>query len=536
MLSEIPKAFYRLRFILPLVIAMLPNIILSFDEYIDPFSFSSVGLAQTYSQDGKFVLHPYKVVGQLGWQAHANDVSVRFFQALLLVSLNQITGLSLWQLHFLPIAGIMFILLLYLLGKNLAQSALVATLYAVTMGYEFFPINIYYISVGLNFFLIFLATWLKFVNLNEMKNAAILMLITFVAMFFSYYTAEFLALCFLLVTLTISYVSKKTININVPKRELLTLSLILLIIFAYFYNVVYHYLRIASVERGLESFSSYLNYVMRLLSFEERAILEYRPQISNPFVVYTNAFQLAHIGFSLLVYVLYSMRKSRKKQSELTPTGLMILALFLVGLLQVLVYFFVGFGPHTWTLFLISSFTALLSLDKLRREMAKQNKRRIVAILTIMMLLLPSLGFVKFKERLDDDVNPNGFRLHSLMKATVSWTTLHLTEGDIIADSRTAAQFFMEVTKEGKTDYIRPYKIYRPHYLYTYDPETPYRIFGEKVKYLVLSKEFKNRAFLAGEFWSYVPPLKSSLYFLNYYTSLNKIYDDGRGLVFEYRR
>ena len=96
----------------------------------------------------------------------------------------------------------------------------------------------------------------------------------------------------------------------------------------------------------------------------------------------------------------------------------------------------------------------------------------------------------------------------------------------------------MKITEIGKADQIFPYRMSdEVDYLYSFDQQVPEKLFkGKEPWYLVLSYYFENRTFLAGKAWAYAPPLENSLSFLENYTSLNKIYDDGRGLVYNLQR
>ncbi|MEM2704255.1 MAG: hypothetical protein QXR45_13980, partial [Candidatus Bathyarchaeia archaeon] len=262
----------------------MPTVVLSLDEYIDPFTFHTVGLAQIYYREGRYFPYP---ITEGGWQSTANEISVRFIPTLFLVILSQITGISLWHLLFLPIIGFIFPLLTYSFCKNLQQSATTAILYAVIVSYSFLMFNVFYISVGMFFFLVFIFIFLKTLKFGRSVKRIErgLLLFIFIITYFTYYTAEFLALSYLLGALFLAWFSEK-FGIKTPKVKLYSLLLSFLVIFIGFDRVIYYYLKNMTIEKGLGLFSSYINYVLHFLRSGAEAVFEYRPHIGIPLVVY----------------------------------------------------------------------------------------------------------------------------------------------------------------------------------------------------------------------------------------------------------
>jgi len=292
-----------------------------------------------------------------------------------------------------------------------------------------------------------------------------------------------------------------------------------------------------SIEKALSLFGSYVNYVLHFLGTGEKAVSEYRPHIGNPLIVYVDFIQQIIIWASLIIYLLHfiKIRIVKKDQAVLTTEGLVLLAFFSAGLLETLAYLPMGYGVYTRNMSLFSLLAALFSLNKLNAALHQRRKKIIGVIFMMIMLLITSANVAKFVIRINDPLNPNGAGLHSKMKVAVSWITSHTKNGVVVADLRIIGQLFFEITKEGKTNSIQLRRMGpEVHHLYSFNDEAPYKIFREKNSLLIFSYEFKERAFIAGEEWRISPPLKENFSSLNYYTSINKIFDDGRGLIYNY--
>lgn len=526
----------NLLYLLLAIIALLPIFIMTYTENIDPFSFSTAGLAQTYSKAESYFPYPYKIENSVTWQFHANEVSMRIVPVLLLVMLENVTGLSISTLLFIPLIGIFFALLIFLIAKQLVKSTIVSLLLVIVMNFTFFPINIHYISVGLCLFLFFVFTWLKFMDSHENKSSIVfILLIVFIAIYYSYYTAEFLVFCLLFAALVFPWIIKKTARIKVTQIKLGSLLICFLIIFVYFDHQFYNYFLYASPENISASLGSYFEYVLHFLQAGSTAITDYRPQISNSATVFADFFQRSLFIITLTLYSLYFAKNWKKTNPCLSYKGIAFLSLFFVGIMQILLYSSVGYSQHIWSLYLVSTLASFYALNTFIHEIKKQ--KLFSALFIIMMLLIVSSGATIFALKVTDPVNPNGYRLYSLMQPAVSWCVSNLDSGYIASDSRTAAQLFLETTKVSKENAVYPYRLSSEvSYLYSsgLDMEVPQKLFGNKSVCFLISYEFKTHSFLAGNQWSYCPPLGTAFSYLDAYPFLNKVYDDGKGLVYTY--
>ncbi|MEM4677359.1 MAG: hypothetical protein QXY55_05680 [Candidatus Korarchaeota archaeon] len=514
---------------------------MSLDEYIDPFAFHTVGLSQIYYREGKYFPRP--ITESSGWQSTANEISIRFVPTLFLLVLSQITGISLWHLLFLPIIGIIMPLFAYLICRNLRLPVTTAILYAMVISYNLFMVNVYYISVGMFFFMVFIYISLKFLESRQSIKGTDtgLLILIFIIAYFSYYTSEFLILGYILSITLLIWTREKFGVKNLKVKYYYLLSLIFLIVFSGFDNVFYWYFENVNIEKGLDLFNSYVNYVLSLLKSGGETVFEYRPQIGNPLIVYIEFIQQILIWVTIGIYLTYSIARIkdvRKMPAAPSIEGLVFIALFLTGIMETLIYLPVGYGVYTRTLSIFSSLGALYSLDKLGAMFRMQRKRILKIVFIVVALLIVSASFAKFAIRVSDPVNPNGARLHSKINVTISWILSYSTDKMVVADLRTIGQLFFELTQVEKINSIILRRLGpEVRYLYSLSNEGNdeiSKLFGRRDALLVLSHEFRERAFIAGEAWRFSPPIREAFSILSYQGQVNKIFDDGRGLIYEY--
>lgn len=532
------EVVYRTFLVFSFLVLLVPSVILSLDEYIDPFTFHTVGLTQIYYREGRYFPNP--IIMESGWQSTANNISVRFVPTLLLLILSKITGVSLWHLLFLPMIGIVFPLFAYLICKNLKLSVTIAILYAIVTSYNLFMVNIYYISMGMFFFIVFIYASSKLIeHRRSIKGIDVgLLILLFVVAYFSYYTSEFLILGYTLSITLLVWVYEK-FGIKNFKVNYLSLSLIFLIIFAGFDNVFYWYFENMNIEKASHLFDSYINYVLSLLKSGEEAIFEYRPQIGNPLLVYIEFIQQILVWATIGIYLVFTITKInavRKIPAALSIEGLILIALFLTGIMETLIYLSIGYGVYTRTLSAFSSLGALYSLDRLSAVSRMQRKRVLKIVFVVVAISIALASITKFFVRISDPVNPNGANLHSKMNVTVSWILSYVADKTVIADLRTVGQIFFELTKWEKINSIVLHRLGpEVRYLSSLSYERIDVLFGRRSALLVLSYEFRKRAFIAGEAWRFSPPLgEEAFLFLNNHEQVNRIFDDGRGLIYEY--
>lgn len=534
------KLIFRTALVVSLIVAIWPSIVLSMNEYIDPFTFHTIGLAELYRRENRYT--PYPILEVTGWQSTANDISVRFIPTLFVLILSEISGVSLWCLIFLPIIGFILPLCAYLVFKNL-QNSTIATLYGIIVSLSLFTfnVNLFYISAGILMFFIFIFAFSRALILGQLnKEIEIVLMITFfIVAYFTYYTAEFLILIFLTSAFIVTRVFGKMCSQSLRAR-LFPLVFVFLAIFIVFDRVSYWFLENMSTERGIGLMRSYVEYIIRFLRGGETAVIEYRPHIGNPIVAYVDLI-LNFISWTIIVtYLMSNVSKLRQNKRGFLNAcfeseSIILVAFFMAGLSEMLIYLVVGYGVYTRTLMLFSSLASLYSLNKMRMRYCTKRKGLLFMVLTTVALCLVFLSVMRFILRVSDPLNPNGANLHSKMRGAVLWIITYDNNGVVVTDLRTVGQLFYELVKYEKETHIVLRRLgTEVYYLYNFTNEAIDKVFKEEDTLLLLSHEFEKRAFIAGEAWKIQPPLGKAFEMLDGSILISKIYDDEFGIVYYY--
>ncbi len=514
------------------------NLVLSYNQVIDHFTYSSIGLARSCSEDGRVVLTPFS--GQTGWNTHADSVSLRFLPTMLLVFLEQTTGLSLKTLVFLPIGGLILAVLSYVFAKNLTGSAKLGLLFALAMAFEpvnILNLNIYYISVGLLILWTFLIIWNKSVNAFPTLKHPIILTMLFFAAFLSYYTSEFLILLIAFMFATLIMILQ-IFRIELTVRRMFGyLALSFLIIFMTLEPVFFQTITESSRNQPLQMIEQYLQYISRVLTGNTGAVSEYKPHYSNTLPIYAYLLQMSLIGLSVAVYLARRMRQIRKEKSSVSVTETIFFTLLLVGAAEPLVYLLWGSGIAFRSLLWFGSLAAFCCLHRLGYTSRTPTKLRRLKILAVSAVAITMLccSIVKGVVPLQDPVSIYEPQFYDNMYATASWTSLHFDNTDVVSDGRFTAQLFAEVTFAEKQDRIHCLRfssrdievlhmVGTGNYSIVRKEEIP--------NVLALAKSLSTRSYDGGDIWQTNAPLGSVPECLSYHPALCRVFDDGKGLVY----
>ncbi len=514
------------------------NLMLSYNQVIDHFTYSSIGLAQSCSESGRLVLYPYS--GQPGWNSHADSVSLRFVPTLLLVFLEQTTGISLKVLAFLPIGGLMLAVLSYVLAKNLTGSAKLGLLFALAMAFEpvnILNLNIYYISVGLLILCTFLIVWSKSVKSESTVKHPIILVVLFLAAFLSYYTSEFLILLIVFMFATFIVISKVFRMQLTVGRKFGYLALAFLVLFMALEPVFYQTIGEFSENRPIQTIEQYFQYISKVLTGNTGAVTEYKPHYSNMLPIYAYMLQMSLVALSGIVYILHRIRQIRREKSGVSVTETVFFTLLFVGAAEPLVYLFWGGGIAFRSLLWFGLLAAFCSLHRLgfgRRKPVKLKRLQVLSVSVVAVTIL-CCSIVKGVVPLQDPVSSVEPLFFDKMSATASWIALYVNDTDVVTDGRFAAQLFAEVTFADKQAFIHCLR-FGPKdidFLWSFEIGNYSSIGWEETpSVLALAKSLSTRSFDGGDIWQTNPPLGGVPECLYLHPALCRVFDDGRGLVY----
>jgi hypothetical protein len=512
------------------------NFLLAYNEVIDNFTYSSIGLAYTVSQEGRLTIAPYS--SQVGWSGHANAISLRFVPTMILVFLEEATGMPFKMLAVLPIGGLILAVLSYVLAKNLSGSTKIGLLFAVAMAFEpvnILEVNIYYMATGLLVFWVFLILWNRSLRLPTTAKHIMLLTTLFCIAFFSYYTSEFMIL--LTVFVFGILVGALTLVRRQPavERRFLYLALAFIVIFVSFEPVFYQTLANQSESQPVQTILGYFQYVLQVFGGNKAAVSEYRPNYGNMLPIYAFMVQVCLIGLSLGLYLVYRLRLIIKHSSHVSITETVFLALILVGVVEPLVYLLWGSQLAFRSLLWFGMLAAFCSLHRLTRVIKGVRLKKLsIMTVSVVGIVILCCSIVKGVLPMQDPRSSAEPRFFDKMGPTASWIVLYMGN-NITTDGQFAAELFAESVLAQKQNDINAVRMNQRNidFLRSFE-DGNYSIFSEKEipDVLALAKSWSTRSFAGGEIYQTNAPLGDAPEILSQYPTLCRVYDDGRGLVY----
>jgi hypothetical protein len=531
------KYLYGILILTVVITVVGVNFFLGYNEIADHFTFTTVALAETTQRNAQIQIAPYPPVTD-GWQNHANSLSLRFVPTIFLLLLNHLTGIPLQSLALYPLLGLVFAFLAFVFASNLAGSRIVGLIFALAVTLDPLTVltrNIYYISVGLMLFWLFLIFWIKWIKNPDSKKYPILIFVTFILAFFSYYTAEFLIIIVMFAFSILSVVLRRFgKNLDKPKGHMY-LTLAFLAIFVVFDPVFSNTFSSLSLSRAVSTIQRYLNYLFAFFGAgPASAVSEYRPNYSNLLPLYTQLLQYVIIGFCIFVYIFLSFRQIRKeKKITLKSEHIIFLSLFFAGAVETFVYLTMGFGFNLksllWFLLLATLYSLYRFYKRIEGHPKKWRHRGIVlrSLIIFIVSMMIFVGITKTIIPVFDGSSLEEPHFFSNMQATSIWISQNMNSGKIITDGRFAAELFAQLVAVGKQNSLISTRFSTNDINYlrgNYSIESP--------SIIVLPSSMSTRSFSGGDIWAINFPLGNATEGLNQLTNLNKVYDDGFGLIY----
>ena len=546
------KRMKALVFVAVILLLMAPKIVTFMNQANDAFVYSSIAIAQASCEQNRLIIGPFKLPPSLpgatgppagspfSWQSHADGISERVLVTSFLVTFSRVTGLTLREMLFLPVGGIVIVLLAYALGKALSKSSIVALFYALFVSYALNNTNsISYVPLGFATHYLFLIVLIKVMDFRtDIRKSIVMLSIIFFVSNLTYYSAEaFNMFAIASISLLVILAGKKAFRIRFKQHWLPSfalLSLAFLIIFVAFEREVPIYLERASFSRFLDTLAEYITYVFNVFSRNVGQIQQFRSAAANVVSIYLDAVTKVLIVIATATYALtYAMSSLRKsKFIELEVEFAVFISLVIISILELAIYW--SYGPAGGFRY-VYWFISLLAFYSLSKLGTKLRRKRIFAIISLALVLTV---IVRFAIMWQDPVDSHdGRQLYIQMTSSSTWVIQNVDHGRLLSDLHISARLFAEAAFYSKADRIYPYEFYNDiDMLYEFNQTRVESIFNKRgYEYLVLSSSFRSKAVM-GDVWAGSgPPLGGALSYFDNYTSFNKIYDDSRGLVYQFQ-
>ena len=523
-----------------LIIALVPKALSSIYQVGDPFAYSTIATSQMSINSGHIAIHPFEPIGGT-LQLHANALSERSAVTSLLVVISQVLNLPINGLIFIPLNGVIFLILSYALARSISKSALVSIFFTLFIAYEpalnVLSYNIFYIGIGFSLFFTFIILLLSLIKEYDSKKTFLILLI-FISICLTYYTSIVNSIIFSLIFSLFFFFSSRMKKIKLPKanwKALILISVIFITVFIGFDTLFYSYFTTIMSTNSLDFVSQYLSYIQSIFTPESSNISANKTEV---FTANIGLFVLVSIITPIFLYLLlHLIRLFRRllvgKEIRLEIKHVIYLAFIVPWLVDIIIYSSLEVFPFKLFL-LLFSFLAFFSINEIIFQSRKIKRKKQIA--AVFMLIVISLGVVKFGAWFTDPKLGYAVSYDSSISPTSSWLSHHASEGGVLADLKTSGRLLVDVTETKKADALHMYIFTKNNVpvLYSNNATAVKHAFrGMGYDYLVLSYKSVDTV-IEGANWLNTRPLGEAFNYFENYTCFNRVYDDKQGLIYKY--
>jgi len=504
------------------LLAAFPKILSFTGEVIDTFAYSSEGIAQASVIKGTILVQPTLSKGGTR-QDQVNVISSRTGITALLVIINQITGLPLETIIFLPIIGIALLPISYVFARNFSKSKLIALAYMIFLAYDprlnTVTSNLYYISLGWIMFMTFLTVHFTF-NDQKRKTSRLIvpvMFVIFLTAFASYYTAEGTIIFFAITMVILCFLKKKE-----KRFQLLALSFFA--IFVAFDPMFTAYVKRFSLQKLVDFIGGYMRYLVSNLGFGASSEGAIRAYPGSRLAFYVDAISLAIIVFPVILFAVVNLVRPLRWFSNKGINSIAVYAFVMSGIFDGVLYLTRGHFSFTVIIFLFP----LLLFCMINGSLG--NRKIGIAVFFVLLMLGP----IRFLAYWNDPSRPYGDDFYSKSAPGLLWLSQSSVPSNVITSSTIAGQLMTYLMTNNRTNDVWVFVLNEndltPLYSGNYS-EIRQRFAERKYSYLILSTEYVNHILSSTE-WKTWPPLGTRLSLISDYAAFDMVYCDGRTLVY----
>jgi hypothetical protein len=522
-------------------------------QNVDPFTFTSMSLAQLYKETGYLAIEPFQgICNQLGgWQNQVDFLSYRPFGHLIITVLSIVTGMNVSTLSFLPVNALLFSLITLALAKRLFADKVAAFAYLlfVIANFPTLVLNMDYITLGVTF--VFLYALLLTIGPLQSRRTVLLATLLFVTASYTYYQSEFM-----IVLLTLAAGVAYSLHVgpfrNGPRtgRPLFYLGLAFLLAVLGLDPTVYYYVNLLSVGGNGDFFAKYVQYVVSLFIGGSSGISGFHSEFAgNPiwtFILLGHAVNISIVGLPLGLLSLAAVRQVSRKFSrtrtegrglvgsiaeDLQPYSHVLFGLAGIGVCWALVYIPLGYFNYL-SIYWYLSIPAVAIAASVHRSL-RSGRRRMIVVRGIyfgVIVLLITSAFLGVFTFVADAQNPCNSRCYGSDSGSLQFVASRFDGASVAStDIHMRAQEFYDVFLAGNAGTVCVLPL-EPSQLMSIDSWA-----GQikRTEVLVLSRSMLTKR-IDFDVWGkgIFPPSKDSFVPVVAYPGSNLIYDDGTALVF----
>lgn len=512
--------------------SLIPKFLVFANGAFDPFTNSLIALGVATQATGHIPVNPYTILGS--WQTHANFISSRGGVVSFLAIMSSVTGVSVNSVSHLPLTGIMFVLIAFVLGRRIGN-LLLGLLFAVLFGFMWHPTltstSLGYEAYGnlLQFVVIFVLVWRCADENGLQRNSFLAISLLFIALLQTYYMAEFLT-AVIITVMSILSISFKKLKMEIKSLAGMTyLALYCCIVFLAFDTVMYTFIQTESLGLLFSTLSNYVSYVFSIIFGKTAAIQEFRPY-TNPISKYLDLLSSVLTWLITIIGIAFYLNTLRKsKSNKLTQKGnvihIIILSLLFTFAVRTLIYGIKGKIAIGWIYQAVIVF-ALIQIWLISRLRTKLKY--------LLPILLVCMSITRFSLIWTDQTMSMVADYSSTARPSANWIGHKIYSGSIVSSNQLSAEVFGAVAEFGKANSISVNQFgYNAKNLLTGDSSDLNRLFlAKQYNYLLLSRRFASQPVFGGFWGPYIPPLGNKLEIFNNYTCLSRIFDDGLSTLY----
>ena len=426
-------------------------------EFVDPFSFSSASLTKFYVLYKHIVIEPFRTQGF--YKDNVNWLSYRPSSSLVFLFISSVVGINIEENIYLPIPGILNILLVFLMGRMILSERndnkkyrvihkilvlfFVSIAVVINTGPALVGTN-YYISLGYTY--VFLYTYLLFKTVKEAKiskGSMVTLIITSLVSVLTYYTASFMIISLNLILLILLLLNKPRFE-NKNNIKIVLLNLLVISVVAYSHEKTFYEYFARAISNRHEVMTQLTEGIMSIMVtffslFTGRKEYASVKHTFRHYIELSNIFGRAYIislsllGLIIILYFVVTLISKKKLMTLSRLEKISLVSFLFIALSQIAVYFI--FGEYNYSMaWVLVSLIFLIYLNKVFLE----RKSNIIKYVTVALLLIATVsGFGKQYIYISDNVFTDYYSLN-----------------------RNAAEFFLEHTLPDNPIVLVDHKLY----------------------------------------------------------------------------
>jgi hypothetical protein len=517
-------------------LSMIPKIISSVNGVIDPFTYSPMAVAQASLDSQRILIHPgIFEPGTGNFDTHAYFISERAAVTTILATVSIVTGLPVSSFRFMPVNGIILIILSYVLARVFTKSKLASGVFTIFVSYDpdinQLAYNVSYVGFGFSLFLVFVILLLKTLKSQDFfVRGVILLMMTFVATYFTYYTSEIDIVVLMIGITACLFVLRSSVHSATRTRSLAGLSLAFAMIFVMFDRIFYdNFARVAGMA-AVPFLINYAFYVRSLFFLGETGVRGPSAfETSTQYIgLMVYGLILIPVAFYTLSVLIHYLRTRKRNAGSLDASKVVYLSLLFPWLIEIFGYGSRGKIPFKYIL-LVFSLLSVFTITRLRVRRADLARAARLLKLSLLCLLV-ILSMAKFGAWF---VDPKLGYTGAPTGPVCSMASI-VSHGTTLTDLDTGGLLLMELTQNQKISkaHVSAFSADTINFLHENDSERAGELFRVNgLSYLVLSRQDVAHS-VPGFDWVDADPLAEAFLYPDGYTNFVRICSDEQFVVY----